>query len=138
MAEILGKWLEAEAGRSSEFWGERDCLMFAANWILHKTGVDTAEPYRGRYKTERGCLRILKRNGGVRGIIHTQTAACGFKPTSTPVDGDLALIQGPALHLGRRIVQAEAGGIVIGERVAVMSPLGLLLLTTPILEAWKI
>jgi len=137
MAQILSEFLEREMLRPSQFWGERDCLMFVCNWIREKTGIDPATPYRGKYKTELECLRILRRDGGVRGIMRARTAACGFPPTDSPVDGDIALIRSRALQLGE-VVNANAGGIVIGERVAVMSPEGLLLLTTPILEAWAI
>lgn len=137
MAQILSEFLEREAARPSPFWGERDCLMFICNWIKLARGIDPAAPYRGHYRTELGCLRILKRDGGVREIMRARTKACGIHLTQSPRDGDIILIEGPTLRRGKPI-NAEAGAIYINDRAATMTPQGLLLLKTPWLLAWTI
>lgn len=42
-------------------WGENDCILFAAGALEQMTGVDTAAEFRGKYKTELGAARLLKR-----------------------------------------------------------------------------
>lgn len=56
-----------ESRRETPFkWGENDCCLFAADWVLELTGVDHAEKYRGKYDDEKGAARIIKRRGGMR------------------------------------------------------------------------
>ncbi len=45
-------------------WGEFDCCLFAADCCIAVCGVDPAEKYRGKYKTERGAKGALVRNHG--------------------------------------------------------------------------
>ena len=50
--------------RSRQFKpGVHDCALFVAGGIEAQTGIDIAKPYRGRYKTEKGGLRKIKRDG---------------------------------------------------------------------------
>lgn len=44
-------------------WGKHDCCLFAADAGKVITGVDYAAAYRGRYNTELGAARALKRYG---------------------------------------------------------------------------
>lgn len=44
-------------------WGSHDCAMFAAGAVLAMTGTDIAAEFRGRYSTEAGSVRALKRYG---------------------------------------------------------------------------
>lgn len=46
-------------------WGVSDCGMFASDVALAITGIDAAKAFRGRYTTERGAARALKRAGFV-------------------------------------------------------------------------
>lgn len=53
-----------EKRRSTPFqWGLHDCALFAADCILAQTGHDPAAAFRDRYTTERGALRVLRREG---------------------------------------------------------------------------
>ena len=45
-------------------WGEFDCCLFAADCTAAICGVDPAENYRGKYKTETGAKRQLKKQHG--------------------------------------------------------------------------
>jgi hypothetical protein len=43
--------------------GKHDCGILAADCVLAITGVDLAEPYRGRYSTLNSANRLLKERG---------------------------------------------------------------------------
>lgn len=45
-------------------WGLNDCAIFAADAILAMTGTDIAEDFRGRYTSEVGALRAIKKITG--------------------------------------------------------------------------
>lgn len=50
--------------RDSRFeWGALDCAMFAAGAVIAITGVDPVEVYRGKYSTELGAAKALKKYG---------------------------------------------------------------------------
>lgn len=42
-------------------WGKDDCALAIANIDCSVLGIDTAAEWRGRYKTERGAKRLLRR-----------------------------------------------------------------------------
>lgn len=44
-------------------WGVSDCLLTAADAIEAVTGNDVMAKWRGRYKTETGAARMLRREG---------------------------------------------------------------------------
>lgn len=112
----------AEAARRPFAEGAHDCALFFAGGVAAMTGVDHAEAYRGRYRTTRGGLRILRRHGFAD---HIALAAHHLpeQPVAFAREGDGAAVptpEGPAL------------GIVQGEGVYVLSPerLALVHLTT--------
>lgn len=45
-------------------YGVNDCCLFAASAVAAMTGVDVAEQYRGKYTTELGAAKALKKLGG--------------------------------------------------------------------------
>lgn len=108
----------AEVTRASFHPGRHDCALFAAGAVEALTGADYAAPYRGRYTTERGGIRILRRDGYRDHIAlaaaHLRKRAEGERARA----GDLAVIPsdaGPAL------------GVVQGAAIYVLSPAGLAL-----------
>ncbi|MER9170908.1 hypothetical protein NKI12_26855 [Mesorhizobium australicum] len=44
-------------------WGETDCLLTAAAAIEAVTGQDIMAPWRGRYKTELGAAKLMRKEG---------------------------------------------------------------------------
>ena len=96
-------------------YGRHDCSLFAADCVAAMTGQDMAAPWRGRYTTLRGGIRVL-RKAGYRD--HVALAASLF-PEISPLSaqpGDLAVVptdEGPAL------------GVVQGEAVYLLGPTGL-------------
>lgn len=57
---MLSQYLE----RASAFgfsWGENDCLFFASNWVEQLTGLEFVADLRGKWSTEKGAIRFLRR-----------------------------------------------------------------------------
>ncbi|WP_274426742.1 DUF6950 family protein [Chelativorans sp. YIM 93263] len=49
---------------SSFAWGERDCGPWLVGRVVEAvTGEDLAAPYRGRYRTYRGAVRVMREQG---------------------------------------------------------------------------
>ncbi|MDA3888699.1 MAG: hypothetical protein PF443_07845 [Allgaiera sp.] len=95
--------------------GMHDCALFAAGAVEAMTGEDYAAPYRGRYTTTLGGLRILRKDGY---DDHVALAAAHLAevPGAFAQPGDLAVIptdDGPSL------------GVVQGDRVYCLLPIGL-------------
>lgn len=64
-------WLEQAiaTARTREFaWGTHDCCLFPCDAVLAMTGVDLARGIRGRYRSLRGALRILRSAGGLESL----------------------------------------------------------------------
>lgn len=95
--------------------GVHDCALFLAGGILAMTGTDYAAPYRGRYTTLRGGMRILRKDG-FRDHVALVEATLPRRAVAFAREGDGACVQtedGPAL------------GIVQGAQIYVLSPRGL-------------
>ena len=93
--ERLGGYVAAH--RETPFaWGVFDCALFACGAIQVMTGVDPAAPMRGRYKTARGALRVLKRfaGGSLRETADKIAGEIGYPlvPLALARRGDVALI----------------------------------------------
>lgn len=85
---------------SAVVWGRDDCLMWLADIYLEATGVDPAGPWRGRYASRAGALRLLGA-GGVRAAVHDAARRMGWQPVAPDQAeaGALGLIEtedGPA------------------------------------------
>ena len=53
-----------ESRRTMPFiWGENDCCLFVADAVQLISGIDPAEPFRGKYTTATGAARALKKYG---------------------------------------------------------------------------
>lgn len=105
-------------------WGERDCLLWLGLWSRELTGIDGGAEWRGRYKTARGCMRVLKSSGGMEACVRRGAEVAGLARVETPRAGDIGLVpvmttRGPG----------EAGGICTGKRWALLTARGVL--TTP-------
>lgn len=99
-------------------YGSHDCALFFAGAAQAQTGVDYAAPYRGRYTTLRGGLRILRKDGFEDHIAlaahHLPEIAPAF---AWPGDGMVVdTDEGPALGVcqGRAVylLGPNGGGLV--------------------------
>ena len=105
----------AEAHRLPYVEGEHDCALFTASAVHAMTGVDYAAPYRGRYTTTRGGIRILRKDG-FKDHIALAAHHLKEKPVSFAVPGDVAVADAD---------DGQALGIVQGENVYVLGLNGL-------------
>ena len=106
-----------EAARRPFEEGQHDCALFLANAVAAMTGVDFAAPYRGRYTTTRGGLRMLRKNGFADHVAlaaHHLTEIAVAR--ATPGDGAVV----PDTY-------GLALGVVQGECIYVLTPTGLAL-----------
>ena len=107
---LLEQELQARMRRKFE-WGQQDCCTFASALVAAMTGVNIARMF-GPYKSQVGAARILKRVGGVIGLM--QRVAERFQLTQLPGvlyarRGDVCLI---------KTADGDALGICIGASVA--------------------
>lgn len=88
----LHESIKAAQGRPFS-WGEFDCCLFAADCAVAVCGTDPAEQYRGKYKTEAGAKRLIKKN---HGSLEAAWDACFARvPPAFVQRGDIALYQSP-------------------------------------------
>lgn len=102
--KVLAGHIE-ESLRKPQAWGTVDCCLFACDWILKATGVDPAAEFRGKYDTQAGAYRLMKKyaNGlyGTAEKIFTELEMPETIPTLAR-RGDIALVPGnggPALGI---------------------------------------
>ena len=113
----LAAAVEGARGRSFQ-WGQHDCALWAFDLRHDLTGGDdTAQLWRGRYRTARGAVRVMRRLGWL------SLKAAGRDLLGEPL---------PSVHLAQRgdLVLAETGlgfGICLGARAAGIAPSGLVL-----------
>lgn len=102
----LRETIQAASGRPF-LWGENDCCLFAADCCVAVCGVDPAEQYRGKYKTERGAKGALKRT---HGSLEGAWDAC-FKRVDVSLRqrGDVVLFDS---EFGRCVGVVWSGGII--------------------------
>lgn len=74
--------------------GPMDCCSWVADWVLARTGRDPMAAWRGRYRTRRGFVRLMRRNGGMAEMVGQGMAAIGAAriDPSQAVPGDVGLI----------------------------------------------
>ena len=92
---------------------EHDCALFGADALAAMTGTDLAAPYRGRYRTLTGGLRLLRRDGHADQVA--LIAAHVPVRVGRPRPGDLAVVTTP---------DGPSVGVVQGAAVYVVGPLG--------------
>lgn len=107
-------------------WGEHDCCLFAANAAKLITGVDFAQDFRGKYSTELGAARALKRYGQ-GDLFNTLCDIFGEpSPALTLQRGDIALVsdgkrEGVALYYSEKFLNAHIDGLSAVHRSCVIA-----------------
>ncbi|MEZ5752864.1 MAG: hypothetical protein R3D60_13170 [Paracoccaceae bacterium] len=105
----LYAWLDASA-KEPHVFGRHDCALIIAGGIEAMHGVDPAAPYRGRYTSWRGGLRILRRAGFEDPRALLATLATPVAPISAQI-GDIAVLEGEG-HINL--------GFVVGSQIRVL------------------
>lgn len=131
----LEDYIAIEGARPA-VWGERDCCLFPAGWVLRATGVDPAAAWRGAYASRREAWALIRARGGIERAIGEDMAAAGFVPTSDPMSGDVGLVE-VAVGL-RRPVTLVVGAIRVGRLWAVKAHLGMVAGRYPVRAAWSV
>ena len=120
-----------EGARGRPFvWGQHDCALWAFDLRRDLTSSDdVAALWRGRYRTARGAVRVMRRLGW----LSLETA--GRDLLGEPL---------PSVHLAQRgdLVLTNTGlgfGICLGARAAGIAPSGLVLVPLSACAlAWRI
>lgn len=133
MAEVLSLTGFIRYGASRPFeWGECDCCLWAADWVMLRTGRDPAKPLRGLYRGQIGASRYVKRAGGYRPLVGSLMARAGFPETGFPMVGDVGLID---------IDEGSGWAVAIklpGRRWVAKAPLGVTVAPFHHIAAWSI
>ena len=109
-AAVLSDYIDRLAGRPFQ-WGVNDCLIMVAGAVELLTGVDYAEPYRGKYGSLAKGKRLIS-------MPLLKFVGSKFEPIETvrAIDGDIG-----AVKQGR-----EWGfGVFIGAHLYVMTESGI-------------
>lgn len=98
--------------------GTFDCWLFVAGAIEAMTGKDLGLVQRGRYKTQRGALGVMKRDGAV-----DMAEFAEHRLTALP-DPVMAQV-GDVMAIPTDDAFGFALGILNGERILVVTPKGI-------------
>lgn len=114
--------------------GVNDCALFVSDWTLELTGEDLAAPFRGRYKTDLGSARLIKKLGykGLEDLVYREFDRIAKRRESTLIAqrGDVAWVNGS---------QERVCGVVGASGVLVLGVTGLVSLPlSSIVCAWEI
>lgn len=97
--------------------GTQDCWIFVAGAIQAMVGVNIAAAHRGRYKTVKGALGVMKRSGAAN---MAELAAQHLEERLSPAFAQI----GDVLAIPTDDGFGYALGILVGERIMVLSPTG--------------
>lgn len=108
-------------------WGVWDCGLMAADAIQAMTGVDLAAAWRGRYRSYRELLRLL-RAVGLSGFDALVSESCRLRGLrNVPIDyarrGDLALMRDGHNHLSAGIVSLRGSDVIVLGNLLTVAPL---------------
>lgn len=73
-------------------WGQSDCSLRIADWVVENGHADPAADWRGTYDSEGACRALLACRGGLIGHVATCAAEIGLEPISEPAFGSIAVI----------------------------------------------
>lgn len=108
-------------------WGERDCLLSVADYVVARTGRDPAKGYRGTYSDEAGAMAHIDARGGVVALVD----ASGLDRTDEPARGDIVVVD---------VGGESVAGLYTGEGVAMRVERGVVEINkrfVRILGAWS-
>jgi Domain of unknown function (DUF6950) len=140
LSTALSDYLASLAGKR---WqpGALDCGVFMADWVLQITGIDPIADVRGRYRTARQFLRIVRAEGGFERSCRRRLEAVGYRPVAQPGAGDLAIVLAPYAARRGKLQRRPTGAICAapGHCAVITSDLGLVIAGAdrlPVAAAW--
>ena len=129
----LSAFLRAASGRPFS-WGEHDCLMWLADWIEARRGLDPAAEWRGRYRSERGAMRIVAEAGGMVEHVARVVEPHGIMRTKEPKRGDIAVTDTPDGHMGAIVMKGTTAALARGPMPVLIRKVTV----APIIAAWSL
>ncbi|MCR5859729.1 hypothetical protein [Mesorhizobium sp. J428] len=127
IAATLERW-KRESGDP----GTSDCAMSVAGYVELLTGLDPALPWRGRYRTARGMVRLTRSAGGLHMILRAGLPPCGARIVADSRRGDVVVCRPDGT------VDNETAGLHLGDFTAFRMAAGFALRRLPIFEAWRV
>ena len=118
-------------------WGEVDCTLAVADWVMAETGIDPAEPWRGRYRDAAGAGRLARAAGGYLAMVSGRMSGLGFAPTESPETGDVAVVRAP-VSVGTRVRLREIAAVRLGTWWVTRSRRGIAAGQFTVLAAWRV
>lgn len=85
----IGEYLK-QATRLRHRWGETDCCLWPADWVLQRRGFDPAAQWRGRYSTEEQALEFVTEAGGM--VKMWSSVLPMLDRVDEPRDGDVGVV----------------------------------------------
>jgi hypothetical protein len=137
-ADPLSRFLNRAAETPFQ-WGEHDCLLWLADWIDERRGIDPASELRGKYSTILQAARIVREAGGMERLVDISTRAAGLSRATSGARGDIAIVQvegDGGAHFGN-----QAGAILLGGSAVLLCQGGLVmprLDIAPVIAAWSV
>jgi len=112
---MLSDFIQDQHGKPF-IWGERDCMIFAADAVWHLTGFDPAWNLRGTYETEDEANAIIHGAGGPANLCTRQIGLNASDARGLAKRGDVAML---------RMDGRDVFGVVddSGKRVACLDPI---------------
>ncbi|MHA6731744.1 DUF6950 family protein [Devosia sp. A369] len=129
MSDIIARHLRRWA--STDFvWGETDCCIVLADYVLDATGRDGAAHLRGRYSSRAEAESVGGLADGHVATVGRCAALAGLDRTKAPQCGDIGILA---------VRNHEFAGLFLGDRWAVKSMDGVMFLARPeVLAAWAV
>lgn len=136
--KALAAWLD-RAVDTPRAWGDHDCNLWPANWVVNCGHGDPAAPWRGRYDSAISAARLVKAEGGMEALWRDAARRATLPETSRPLAGDVGLISVLTPATDPLELFGLVGAICIGGREwAVVSEDGLFMARRPVIQAWRV
>lgn len=116
----LSTYLREAASRPFAY-GERDCGMVLAGWVLAQTGRDPAAPLRGRYRTRLGWMRLAARAGGLAALVGPLLEAAGLRRVAEPAAGDVGVVRLGAIGETCAIRTGRGWAVKVNDGISILS-----------------
>lgn len=115
-------------------WGQSDCVLVLADYLVRLGHPDTAAHLRGMYDSAASCHRLT---GWLRDPVNVAESCTSRIPlvrTTNPVKGDIGIVR---VRLGRD--QKIVGAVFLGKNWAIHGEDGLIIgAINEVLAAWRV
>ncbi|MBW7967587.1 DUF6950 family protein [Bradyrhizobium sp. BR 10261] len=136
---LLADYLASAAARDFAY-GQFDCAILMADWLMACGWPDAMPDRRGTYSTERAFRAAVRSEGGLVASCRRRFARIGLREASQPRHGDVALALVPFARRRGRWLRRPTGALVLdggGLVVMAQSPRGVVAARLPLLVSWS-